>query len=109
MRITAERVDATHGSLRKRKSAPTWQVHISLENDKVERDVEVHLDRVGRDVEKVVLNGRPIGFVHHVEPVYVALTGPDLDRAVEVSQKLTLDGSIKALLDTVPIEVLRSS
>ena len=109
MRITAERVDATHGSLRRKKSSPTWQVHISLENDKVERDVEVYLDHVATDVEKVVLNGSPIGFVHHVDPVYVALTGPDLDRAVEVSQKLTLDGSIKSLLDTVPIDVLRSS
>jgi hypothetical protein len=109
MRITAERVDSTLSSLKKKKSPPTWQVHISLENDKVERDVEIHLDHVGKDVEKVVLNGTPIGFVHHVEPVYVALTGPDYARAVEVSQKLTLDGSIKSLLDTVPIETLTSS
>ena len=109
MRITADRIDTAHGFTRKRKPSATWQVHIRLENDKVERDVEVHLDHVTKDVEKVVLNGSPIGFVHHVEPVYVALTGPDLARAVEVSQKLTLDGSIKALLDTVPIDKLTSS
>ncbi|MFU8946538.1 hypothetical protein ACLRGF_07360 [Mycetocola zhadangensis] len=109
MRITAERIDSTHRSLRKSKQAPTWQVHISLENDKVERDVEIHLDHVQKDVEKVLLNGSPIGFVHHVDPVYVALSGPDYARAVEISQKLTLDGSIKSLLDTVPIEKLTSS
>jgi hypothetical protein len=109
MRITAERIDATHGSLRKKKGVPAWQVHISLENDKVERDVEVHLDHVAKDIEKVVVNGTPIGYVHHVRPVYVALTGPDLHRAVEVSQKLTMDGSIKSLLDTVPIETLTSN
>lgn len=108
MRITTERIDSAQGSLKKGKPAATWHVHISLENDKVERDVEVHLDHVGKDVEKVVLNGTPIGFVHHVKPVYVALTGPDLSRAVEVSQKLTLDGSIKALLDRVPLEKLTS-
>ncbi|MCP2031251.1 hypothetical protein L1277_001342 [Okibacterium sp. HSC-33S16] len=108
MHITAERVDSTLSSPKK-KTHPTWQVHISLENDKVERDVEIRLDHVGKDVEMVVLNGTPIGFVHHVEPVYVALTGPDLARAVEISQKLTLDGSIKALLDTVPMETLTAS
>ena len=109
MRITADRIDTAHGSMKKRKPSATWQVHIRLENDKVERDVEVHLDHVTKDVEKILLNGSPIGFVHHVDPIYVALTGPDLDRAVEVSQKLTLDGSIKALLDTVPIDKLTSS
>lgn len=109
MRITADRTDTAHGLLRKRTPSATWQLHIKLENDTEERDVEVHLDHVTKDVEKVVLNGSPIGFVHHVEPVYVALTGPDLDRAVEVSQKLTLNGSIKALLDTVPIEKLTAN
>lgn len=109
MRIIAERVDSATGSGTQPKPEATWHVHIQLESDKVEREVELHLDHVGQDVEQVVLNGTAIGFVHHVEPVYVALTGPDLARAVEISQKLTLDGSIRALLDTVPIDVLSSS
>ena len=108
MRITAaERIDTPTPFGRKRKSA-TWHVHIQLESDKVEREVELHLDHVGQDVEKVLLNGSAIGFVHHVEPVYVALTGPDLARAVEISQKLTLDGSIRSLLDTVAPEKLNA-
>lgn len=109
MRITAERVETATGSGTKAKPDATWHVHIQLESDKVERDVELHLDRIAVDVEQVVLNGTAIGFVHHVEPVYVALTGPDYSRAVEISQKLTLDGSIRALLDTVPIETLTSN
>ncbi len=109
MRISAERVQPTTGSRHRGKSDATWHVHIRLESDKVEREVELHLDHIAKDVEKVLLNGRHIGFVHHVKPVYVALTGPDLARAVEISQKLTLDGSIRALLDTVPIETLTTS
>ncbi|AWB87551.1 hypothetical protein [Mycetocola zhujimingii] len=106
MRITtAERIDTASTLGRKPKTA-TWLVHIQLENDPVERDVELHLKHAGQDVEKVLLNGAAIGFVHHVEPVYVALTGPDLARAVEVSQKLTLDGSLRSLLDVVLPEKL---
>lgn len=84
----------------------TWNLHVHFEAGKVDTDVEVALDHLQNDVERVVVNGRQIGYVHHVKPVYVALCGPDLDRAGEVSQKLTLDQSIRDLLNTVPIEVI---
>jgi hypothetical protein len=89
---------------RTKKSSATWNVH--FESGKVDTDVQVSLDHLKDDVERVVINGRPIGYVHHVAPVWVALTGPDLARAVEVSQKLTLDQSIRDLLNTVPIEII---
>jgi hypothetical protein len=88
------------------KNNATWNLHVHFEAGKVDTDVEVSLDHLQKDVERVVVNGRQIGYVHHVEPVFVALSGPDLARAVEVSQKLTLDQSIRDLLNTVPIEVL---
>ncbi|MET0716572.1 MAG: hypothetical protein ABWY57_16845 [Mycetocola sp.] len=91
------------------KNNATWNVHVHFETGKVDTDVLVSLDHLPDDVERVVLNGRQIGYVHHVEPVYVALTGPDLARAVEVSQKLTLDQCIRDLLNTVPIEVIDPS
>ena len=87
----------------------TWNVHVHFESGKVDTDVEVSLDHLKNDVERVVVNGRQIGYVHHVNPVWVALSGPDLARAVEVSQKLTLDQSIRDLLNTVPIEVIDPS
>ena len=89
---------------RTKQNNATWNVH--FESGKVDTDVQVSLDHLNDDVERVVLNGRQIGYVHHVAPVWVALTGPDLARAVEVSQKLTLDQSIRDLLSTVPIEII---
>ena len=89
---------------RTKKTNDTWNVHI--ESGKVDTDVQVSLDHLKDDVERVVLNGRQIGYLHHVAPVWVALSGPDLARAVEVSQKLTLDQSLRDLLNTVPIEII---
>ncbi|MBG6238579.1 hypothetical protein IWX78_001551 [Mycetocola sp. CAN_C7] len=94
---------------RTKKTTATWNVHVHVESGKVDTDVEVSLDHLKNDVDRVVVNGRKIGYVHHVAPVWVALTGPDLARAVEVSQKLTLDQSIRDLLNTVPLEVLDPS
>jgi hypothetical protein len=91
------------------KNNATWHLHVHFEAGKVDTDVEVSLDHLQAHVERVVVNGRQIGYVHHVEPVYVALSGPDLARAVEVSQKLTLDQSIRDLLNTVPVEVIDPS
>jgi hypothetical protein len=91
------------------KKDATWNLHVHFEAGKGDTDVEVSLDHLQNDVERVVVNGRQIGYVHHVEPVYVALSGPDLARAVEVSQKMTLDQSIRDLLNTVPIEVIDPS
>ncbi|MET1051088.1 MAG: hypothetical protein ABWX65_00475 [Mycetocola sp.] len=94
---------------RAQKIDATWNLHVHIESGKVDADVEVSLDHLKNDVDRVVVNGHKIGYVHHVAPVWVALSGPDLARAVEVSQKLTLDQSIRDLLDTVPLEVIDPS
>jgi len=88
------------------ESHEPMRLHLVSPEDHLEVDVEVRLEPVAKDVERVLVNDRPVGWIHYVEPVYVALVGGHLAHAVEVSQKLTLDSCIRALVDTVPVDAL---
>jgi len=60
--------------------------------------VEAVLVAVASDVDRVLVEGRLVGFVHRAGPVHVALRGPDLARAVEVAQSRDVAVAIAALL-----------
>lgn len=52
------------------------------------------------DLETVALDGWPIGYLERVGPVWVALSGPRLDRAVECGQSTERGRALLALIQT---------
>jgi len=59
------------------------------------RSTEPSIALLGDDIYVVLADSDTKGFVEQVGPVYVALSGPDLARAVEVGQSLSWDTAVQ--------------
>ena len=59
------------------------------------RKTEPSIALLGDDIYVVLADNDTLGFVERVGTVYVALSGPDLSRAVEVGQTLLWDTAVQ--------------
>lgn len=62
---------------------------------RVKRTAEPSIALLGDDIYVVLAASDTMGFVEQVGKVYVALSGPDLARAVEVGQSLSWDAAVQ--------------
>jgi hypothetical protein len=58
-------------------------------------------ERVSPSLLRIVDRGATAGFVEKAGPVFVALVGDRYDRAVEVSQSLSLDAAARSVIDAI--------
>jgi hypothetical protein len=55
---------------------------------------------IGDDMYSVLSDTTTLGFVYKVGNVFVALSGPDFGRAVEVGQTLSFDRAVELVRET---------
>jgi hypothetical protein len=60
-------------------------------------EADVDVAAIGDDLFAVLTSTGTLGFIHKVGRVYVSLSGPHLNSAVEVAQSLSLDRAVNAV------------
>lgn len=76
------------------RSTRDWMVELANDLDQATR-VALRLRPDG--LVEVTVSGGVIGFIDHVAPVFVALSGPQTAAAVEVAQRRTLAAALDAV------------
>jgi hypothetical protein len=61
---------------------------------------EVDVAAIGDDLFAVLTASDTLGFIHKVGRVYVSLSGPHLNSAVEVAQSLSWDRAVDAVCES---------
>lgn len=69
--------------------------HVSPKTDRAR--TKLPWTRIDLDLYEITRAGSTVGFVEVVGPVFVALSGPRYDRAVEVRQELTFHAAVDAV------------
>lgn len=77
----------------------TRRIPVRMVNREEEIDlVDLDVVEISRDCDKIQYDHMVIGYIQHVGHVFVALTGPRLDRAEECRQSMLWDHAAAELM-----------